>query len=36
MPSGKAQKAKKAKSATTAKGGALDQRIVDRTVGLAA
>ena len=33
MPSGKAQKAK---SATTAKAGALDQHIVDRTVGLAA
>ena len=33
MPSGKAQKAK---SATTAKAGALNQRIVDRTVGLAA
>ncbi len=33
MPSGKAQKAK---SATTAKGGDLDQRILDRTVGLAA
>ncbi len=36
MPSGKAQKAQKTKSATKAKGGDLDQRILDRTVGLAA
>ena len=36
MPSGKAQKAQKAKSATKSKSGDLDQRIVDRTVGLAA
>ena len=36
MPSGKAQKAQKAKSAKTATSGDLDQRILDRTVGLAA
>ncbi len=36
MPSGKAQKAQKSRSATKAKGGDLDQRILDRTVGLAA
>ncbi len=36
MPSGKAQKAQKTKSAKTATSGDLDQRILDRTVGLAA
>jgi AcrR family transcriptional regulator len=36
MPSGKAQKAQKAKSAKTAKSDDLDQRIVDRTLALAA
>jgi AcrR family transcriptional regulator len=36
MPSGKAQKAQKTKRATKAKGGDLDQRILDRTLGLAA
>jgi AcrR family transcriptional regulator len=36
MPRGKAQKAQKTKRATKAKGGDLDQRILDRTLGLAA